>query len=370
MKKIKIVTVLGTRPEIIRLSETIKKLNNYFNHKLVFTNQNYSKELSDFFFNNFKIKFDYNLNIDNKSPIKSISQILLKFDKVLNIEKPDACLILGDTNSALSMIAAKKKNIPIFHYEAGNRCFDERVPEEINRKIIDHIADINLTYSNSAKQNLIDEGLPLKNIFNIGSPLMEVYISNKKKIEKSIILKKFGIKENEYFLVSLHREENLNNIKNFKTIIELLNKIATKYKKKLIFSTHPRTFKVLKSKKIKTHKNIIFSKPLNYFDYCKLQIKSLLTLSDSGSISEEAYIMKFKALNLRETHERHEAMEKTIAPMMNFKLNSNIEIISKLLNEEVHYSYLEEYEQKDISHRVVKIIHSYIDYINTFKYLK
>ena len=369
MKK-KIITVAGTRPELIRLSEIIKKLNNYFDHKLVFTNQNYSKELSNYFIKNFQINTDYNLAINNNSSTSAIAEILLKFEKILETEKPDACFVLGDTNSALSMIAAKKKRIPIFHYEAGNRCFDERVPEEVNRKIIDHIADINLTYSNAAKQNLLNEGIPLKNIMTIGSPLYEVFNSNKLKIDNSKILKKLKLKISDYFVASIHREENLDNLNKLKFLLNFLEKVVNKYKKKIIFSTHPRTLKILKKNKIKLNKNIILSKPLDYFDYCNLQINSIMTFSDSGSISEEAYIMNFKALNLRDTHERHEAMEKTIVPMISFYKDTNINYIENIIKSNNNSNDLNEYKVKDVSTKIANIISSYTENINTFKYLK
>ncbi len=369
MKKPKLITVVGTRPEIIRLSEIIKKFDKFFDHRIVFTNQNYSKELSNFFFNNFNVKIDYHLNTNNNNPIKCIAEIFNKFETILTKEKPSACFVLGDTNSALSMIVAKKKQIPIFHYEAGNRCNDERVPEEINRKIIDHISDVNFTYSEAAKYNLIKEGLQLKYIFNLGSPLCEVYNANKTKIQKSNILKKLKLKKNNYFVASVHREENLENKYNFNHIINFLNEVSNTYKKRIIFSAHPRTLKILKNDKIKISKNIMLSKPFDFFDYCKLQTNSIFTFSDSGSISEESYIMKFRAINLRETHERHEAMEQGIVPMLNFKKNNNVSLI-KNSKDICEFSKLNEYEQLNVSDKISKIILSYISNINTFKYLK
>ena len=368
--KQKVLTIAGTRPELIRLSEIIKKFNIFFNHKLIFTNQNFSKELSSYFIKNFDIKIDYNLKIKNKSPSSSIAEIFTKFEKVLDIEKPDACFVLGDTNSALSAIVAKKKKIPIFHYEAGNRCFDERVPEEVNRKILDHLSDINLTYSNSAKQNLLNEGIALKNVFKIGSPLYEVFNSNKSKIDNSKILNKLELKKFDYFVASIHREENLENANKIHFLFEFLNKIIKKYNKKIIFSTHPRTLKILKKNKIKLDSKIIISKPLDYFDYCKLQRNSIFVFSDSGSISEEAYIMNFKALNLRDTHERHEAMEITSAPMISFLKNTNLKFVENLIRNKKVLNKLEEYEVENVSTIVTNIVSSYIENINTFKYLK
>ena len=367
-KKLKVITIAGTRPELIRLSQIIKKFNFNFDHKLIFTGQNFSKELSKNFFSNFNIKPDFNFNINNKNPIDAISQILVKTNKILKKIKPDCLFILGDTNSALSCLVAKKMQIPIFHFEAGNRCFDQRVPEEINRKIIDTISDINLTYSENAKMNLIKENFELDTIFNIGSPLREVFDKNIKKINKSKILSKIKVKRKNYILVSLHREENLVNEERLKNFVNSINFIAKNTKLKIIVSLHPRTQQRIKLKKFE--KKVQFFKPFDFFDYNFLQKNSYIVLSDSGSISEESYILKFPAINLRETHERHEAMEKAIVPMINFDGTQILNTINYLTKASNNKSRIDDYEQKDVSERVLKIVSSYINYVNRKHYFK
>ena len=365
----KLLTVLGTRPEIIRCSEIIRDFKIKFNHKLVFTGQNFSNELSKNFFENFNIKPDINLNIDNKNSSKALSELFIKIDKVLDEFRPDAFFVLGDTNSALASIVAKKKKIPIFHYEAGNRCFDHRVPEEINRKIIDNTADVNLTYSSVAKQNLINENFSNDKIFNIGSPLKEVFEANKEKILNNSILKDLKLKKNDYILLSLHREENIENEKNFSIILNSIDFISKRLKKLVIFSVHPRTKKKLK--KFKLNKYFKVYKPFDYFSYMNLQKNSLIVLSDSGSISEESYLMKFPALNLRETHERQEAMEKATVIMTDFNpknllhnINYAISSIEKLNNKII------DYDQNFVANKISNIIISYINYIKRTNYFK
>ena len=367
-KKLKIITIAGTRPELIRLSQIIKKFNINFDHKLIYTGQNFSAELSKNFFENFNIKPDINFNINNKNPIEAISQILVETNKIFKIIKPECLFILGDTNSALSCLVAKKMQIPIFHFEAGNRCFDQRVPEEINRKIIDSISDINLTYSENAKMNLIKENFEIDTIFKIGSPLREVFDKNIKKINKSKILRKIKVKKRNYILVSLHREENLDNEVRLNSFVKSLNFIAEKTKLKIVVSLHPRTKERIKLKKFK--KNIQFFKAFDFFDYNFLQKNSLIVLSDSGSISEESYILKFPAINLRDTHERHEAMEKAIVPMVNFDGVQILNTMNYLTKTSNNKSRIDDYEQKDVSERILKIVSSYINYVNRKNYFK
>ena len=358
--KLKILTVLGTRPEIIRLSCLINRFNKYFDHKLVFTGQNYSKELSAFFFKNFKIHPNINLNINNSNVSLSISEMIIKIDKIIDEFKPDCFFVLGDTNSALTSIIAKKKQIPIFHYEAGNRCFDHRVPEETNRKIIDIISDVNLTYSNSSKLNLIKENFPIDRVFNVGSPLREVFNEQLSKIKKNNILKKLNLKKKKFLLMSLHREENIENLNNLRKIINSINYLSEKMKLKVIFPAHPRTKKKLSNFKINNLVNIL--SPLDFFSYNKLQTSSLLVLSDSGSIAEESYILKFPAIMLRQAHERHEAMERGTVIMSAFDKNSiynNVLLSLKNFNERIHF--IDDYEIKTFK---IIIISSYVDFIN------
>jgi UDP-N-acetylglucosamine 2-epimerase len=366
--KLKVLTILGTRPEIIRLSRIIYKLSNNFNHVLVNTGQNYDRQLNNIFFKELKLKKpDYNLNCKNKNTIEFISQALVKFDDVLTKENPDAVLVLGDTNSAISILSAKKKRIPIFHIEAGNRCFDLRVPEEINRSLIDKISDINLVYSDVAKNNLIKENFPLDQIFKIGSPLREVFEYYKDEIENSKILKKLNLKENNYILVSCHREENLNNLNNLNNIFAAINNLSIKFNLKVIFSTHPRIQKKLKKIKKSLLKNILFNKPFGYFDYVKLQLNSRLTISDSGSIVEESNILNFPALNLRETTERQEGMEKGSVIISTLKMNKIIDSAEIILNRFLYNCAIDmhkDYSELNVSDKVVTIIQSYTDYIN------
>ena len=373
MKKKKILIILGTRPEIIRLSLIIKNISKYFKACVVNTNQNFDNELNNFFFNELDLKkADYNLQCNNRNPIEFISDLFPKIDKVLDVENPDAVLILGDTNSGLSALCAKKRKIPIFHIEAGNRCFDSRVPEEINRKLIDVLSDINMTYSEFAKQNLIKENFDLDKIIKIGSPLPEVFSYYKKKINDSEILEKLKLDRKKYFLVSCHREENIDNQFYLNNILTSLNKISEIYKNKIIFSTHPRTRNKLKKINKKISKNIIFFKPFKFFDYLKLQINSRLTLSDSGSIVEESNILKFPAINLRNTTERQEGMEKGFVIMSGLNVSSILQSVDLALSN-FDNSYLEthpDYTDLNVSEKVVNILQSYIDYINFRTWMK
>ena len=368
MKKLKVMTVVGTRPEIIRLSAVINKLDKSeaIEHILVHTGQNYDYELNEVFFEDFKLKKpNYFLNSAVGTAIETIGNILINIEKVIDKEKPDAFLILGDTNSCLTAIAAKRRHIPIFHMEAGNRCFDQRVPEETNRKIVDHIADINLTYSDIAREYLLREGLLPDRVIKTGSPMYEVIKSKLDDIDNSDVLNKLNLEKNKYFVVSAHREENINSERNFLNLVESLNSIADKYNFPVIVSTHPRTRKMIEEKGIKFNPLINLLKPLGFNDYVKLQIESKTVLSDSGTISEESSILKFKALNLREAHERPEAMEEASVMMVGLKkerILQGLEILETQEKDTLREVY--DYSMPNVSDKVLRIILSYTDYIN------
>jgi UDP-N-acetylglucosamine 2-epimerase (non-hydrolysing) len=367
MKKLKVMTVVGTRPEIIRLSAVIQKLNSSeaIDHVLVHTGQNYDYELNEIFFKDFNLKKpDYFLNAAIGTAIETIGNILIKIDPILEEVQPDAFLVLGDTNSCLTAIAAKKRKIPIFHMEAGNRCFDQRVPEETNRKIVDHIADINLPYSSIAREYLLNEGIPADRIIKTGSPMYEVLMNKKDEIDNSDILVRLGLEKDKYFVVSAHREENINSI-NFFDLIESLNSIAELFKLPIIISTHPRTRKMIDSKKIAFHPLIRQLKPLGFIDYNKLQIESKCVMSDSGTISEEASILGFNALNIRQSHERPEAMEEASVMLVGLKKERIIQAL-KLLSEEneSRNNLVNDYSFSNVSDKVIRIIVSYTDYVN------
>ena len=367
MKKLKVMTVVGTRPEIIRLSAVINKLeeSEAIEHILVHTGQNYDYELNEVFFEDFKLrKPDYFLNAATGTAVETIGNILVKVDPIMEEVKPDAFLVLGDTNSCLCAVAAKKRQIPIFHMEAGNRCFDQRVPEETNRKIVDHTADINLTYSDIAREYLLREGLPADRIIKTGSPMFEVLNSRKEDIQNSNILEKLGLKENEYFVVSAHREENIGSEENFMDLVDTLNTIAEKYNYPIIVSTHPRTKKMIEEKNIVFNENIQLMKPLGFNDYNKLQLTAKAVLSDSGTISEESSILGFKALNIRQAHERPEAMEETAVMMIGLKkerIIQGLEVLSKQKNNTLRL--VADYSMPNVSEKVLRIIVSYTDYI-------
>lgn len=368
MKKLKVMTIVGTRPEIIRLSAVINKLeeSEAIEHILVHTGQNYDYELNEVFFEDFNLrKPDYFLNAANGTAVETIGNILIAIDPVLEEVQPEAVLILGDTNSCLCAIAAKKRKIPIFHMEAGNRCFDQRVPEETNRKIVDHIADINLTYSDIAREYLLREGLPADRIIKTGSPMYEVLNSRENDIEKSKILSKLDLTENNYFVVSAHREENISSDKNFFNLMETLNAVSIKYDLPIIMSTHPRTKKMLDQKKFNLHENIRLLKPLGFNDYVKLQQSAKVVFSDSGTISEESSILNFKALNIREAHERPEAMEEASVMMVGLgkeRIIQAIELIEKQQTDTLRI--VSDYKINNVSEKIVRIIISYTDYIN------
>ena len=370
-KKIHLLTVVGTRPEIIRLSSIINRLNKSksIKHTLVHTGQNYDYNLNQVFFKDLKIsKPNIFLEAASESPSKTIGNILIKIDNVLDELKPDAILILGDTNSCLSAIAAKKKKIPIFHYEAGNRCFDQRVPEETNRKIVDHIADINLTYSSIARDYLLNEGLHPDRTIKIGSPMYEVLNSQKKSINNSKILKKLKLTPSKYILISCHREENVDNEKNFKMLIDSLNELARKYKMPIIFPIHPRTKKIYKNSKLKAHQLVSFIDPLGFIDYNKLQIESFVVLSDSGTIFEESSILNFRALNIRESHERPEAVEETSVVITGLKIERILQGIKIIENQTTgkkrNINLVSDYNTPNVSLKVERIILSHIDFVN------
>lgn len=368
MKKMKVMTVVGTRPEIIRLAAVINKLeeSEAIEHILVHTGQNYDYELNEVFFNDFKLrKPDYFLNAAVGTAVETIGNILIKIDPILDEVKPDAFLVLGDTNSCLCAIAAKRKQIPIFHMEAGNRCFDQRVPEETNRKIVDHTADINLTYSDIAREYLLREGLPADRVIKTGSPMFEVLNSRKEDIENSDVLERLGLEEGKYFVVSAHREENINSEKNFTDLVESLNAVAEKYNYPVIVSTHPRTRNMIEAKGIEFNSLIQTLKPLGFNDYNKLQVKSKATLSDSGTISEESSILKFRALNIRQAHERPEAFEEASVMMVGLGKERILQGLEVLDTQKVNTLRLVgDYSMPNVSEKVVRIILSYVDYIN------
>lgn len=360
MKKLKVMTILGTRPEIIRLSETIKKLEKYTDHVLVHTNQNFDYELSDVFLKELRFrKPDYILNVKSKRTGEQIGKIFTQTEGVILKEKPDSILILGDTNSALSCIVAKRLKIPVFHMEAGNRCFDDRVPEEINRRIIDHTSDVNLPYTEHARKNLLMEGLKPENIFVTGSPLTEVINLNKKGIEKSDILKKLNLKENEYFLVSIHREENVDDENNLIKIVNALEKIAKKYRYPLIVSTHPRLKKGVEKLNIKLNNLIKLDKPFGLFDYIKLQKNTYCNLSDSGTIHEDAAIMGIPALVVRESSERPEVYDTgnvIITGLSSDVILNSIEVAVNQKKENVNFLCPQDYVDTNVSEKVVRLI--------------
>lgn len=367
MKKLKVMTVVGTRPEIIRLSAVIHTLekSEAIEHILVHTGQNYDYELNEVFFNDFNLrKPDYFLNAATDTAIETVGNILIKIDPILEEVKPDAFLVLGDTNSCLCAIAAKRRQIPIFHMEAGNRCFDQRVPEETNRKIVDHVADINLTYSDIAREYLLREGLPADRIIKTGSPMFEVLNSRKEDIEKSDVLERLGLEEGKYFLVSAHREENISSERNFMNLVESLNTIAETYGYPVIISTHPRTRNMIEKKGIVFNPLVQTLKPLGFNDYNKLQIKSKAVLSDSGTISEESSILRFRALNIREAHERPEAMEEASVMMVGLGVERITQGLAVLETQESNTLRLvEDYSMPNVGEKVLRVIISYTDYV-------
>lgn len=370
-EKLKVMTVVGTRPEIIRLSRVMAALDKSeaIEHVIVHTGQNYDYELNQIFFDDLAIrKPDFFLNAAGATATETVGQILIKIDPLLESEKPDAFLVLGDTNSCLCAIPAKKRHIPIFHMEAGNRCFDQRVPEETNRKIVDHVSDINLTYSDIAREYLLREGLPADRIIKTGSPMYEVLNHYLPSINSSDVLNKLGLEEGKFFVVSSHREENINSDKNFQGLMDSLNLIAEKYDYPIIVSTHPRTRNMIDKKNIQMHKNVQFLKPLGFNDYNALQMKSYAVLSDSGTISEESSTLNFRALNIRDAHERPEAMEETSVMMVGLNperiMQGLVQLQYQKTGAERNFRLVADYSMPNVSDKVVRIIISYTDYIN------
>ncbi|WP_180028520.1 non-hydrolyzing UDP-N-acetylglucosamine 2-epimerase [Acinetobacter sp. YH16032] len=369
MKKLKLMTVVGTRPEIIRLSRVMSACDQYFDHILVHTGQNYDYELNEIFFTDLGIrKPDFFLNAAGMSGAETIGNVIIAVDKVLEEVQPEALLVLGDTNSCMAVIPAKRRKIPTFHMEAGNRCFDMRVPEEINRRIVDHTADINLTYSTIARDYLLSEGLPADQVIKTGSPMFEVLKHYQAKIESSDILQRLNLKEHEYFIVSAHREENINSDQNFLDLVEMLNSVAEKYQYPVIVSTHPRTRKRIEQMSIEFHPLVKLLKPLGFSDYNKLQLSAKATLSDSGTINEESSILNFPALNLRQAHERPEGMEETAVMMVGLKVERILQGLAILdyqpRGEDRLLRLVADYGMPNVSEKVVRIILSYTDYVN------
>ncbi len=370
MKKVKVITVVGTRPEIIRLARVMAKLDESpaIEHITVHTGQNYDYELNEVFYSDLGIrKPDYFLNAAGETATGTVGQILIKIEPILQAEKPDAFLVLGDTNSCLCAIPAKKMHIPVFHMEAGNRCFDQRVPEETNRKIVDHISDINLTYSDIAREYLLREGVSPDRIIKTGSPMFEVLHHYLPAIQQSDVLQKMNLEKGKYFVVSSHREENINSDKNFNGLMESLNALADKYHYPIIVSTHPRTRKMIELKKVEVRDEIQFLKPMGFIDYNSLQINSFAVLSDSGTISEESSILNFPALNIRDAHERPEAMEETAVMMTGLNPERIMQGIVQLRYEleagKRIFRPVNDYSMPNVADKMVRIIVSYVDYV-------
>ncbi len=369
MKKLKLMTVVGTRPEIIRLSRVMAMCDQYFEHILVHTGQNYDYELNEIFFTDLGIrKPDYFLNAAGATGAETIGNVIIAVDKVLEEVQPEALLVLGDTNSCMSVLPAKRRKIPTFHMEAGNRCFDMRVPEEINRRIVDHTADINLTYSTIARDYLIAENLPPDLVIKTGSPMFEVLNFYRNKINASDILSKLGLVEHQYFVVSAHREENINSDKNFLELVDMLNAVAEKYQLPVIVSTHPRTRKRIEALNVEFNPLVQLLKPLGFSDYNRLQLSAKATLSDSGTINEESSILNFPALNLRQAHERPEGMEEAAVMMVGLtaeRVLQGLSILDHQQRDEVRSLRLvEDYSMPNVSEKVARIILSYTDYVN------
>jgi len=369
MKKLKVMSVVGTRPEIIRLSRVLAKLDEHCEHILVHTGQNYDFELNEVFFNDLGVrKPDYFLNAAGKNAAETIGQVIIKVDEVLETVKPEAMLVLGDTNSCISAIPAKRRKVPIFHMEAGNRCFDQRVPEETNRKIVDHTADINLTYSTIARDYLLAEGIPADRIIKTGSPMFEVLTHYMPQIDTSNVLNDLKLLKRQFFVVSAHREENVDSPKQLANLAQTLNTVAEYYDMPVIISTHPRTRNRIEAQGIEFHKNIKLLKPLGFHDYNNLQKNAKAVLSDSGTINEESSIMNFPALNLREAHERPEGMEEASVMMVGLgveRVMQGLQILeSQPTGEQRLLRQVSDYSMPNVADKVVRIIHSYTDYVN------
>lgn len=369
MKKLKIVSVVGTRPEIIRLSRVMSALDQHCDHVLVHTGQNYDYELNEIFFQDLGIrKPDHFLNAAGSTGAETIGNVIIAVDRVLAEVNPEALLVLGDTNSCMAVIPAKRRKIPTFHMEAGNRCFDMRVPEEINRRIVDHTADINLTYSTIARDYLLREGLPPDRVIKTGSPMFEVLNHYRPGIEASDVLDRLGLEAGKFFVVSAHREENIDSDKNFLKLVDVLNTVADEFNMPVIVSTHPRTQKRVDAMGVTFHANVRLLKPLGFKDYNKLQLESKAVLSDSGTINEEASILNFPALNIREAHERPEGMEEAAAMMVGLEVERVLQglaiIGSQSRGEERSLRLVADYSMPNVSDKIVRIVHSYTDYVN------
>lgn len=369
MKKLKVMTIVGTRPEIIRLSRIMPKLDEHCEHTIVHTGQNYDFELNEIFFSELEIREpDYFLGAAGKNAAETIGQIIIEVDRLIEQIEPQAILILGDTNSCLSVIPAKRRKIPIFHMEAGNRCFDERVPEETNRRIVDHTADINLPYSTIAREYLLAEGIPADRIIKTGSPMFEVLNYYQSHIDGSDILNRLNLKKHKFFLVSAHREENIDFASQLLKLVGSLNAISEEYNLPVIVSTHPRTRKRLEEDEVKFHKNIQLLKPLGFYDYNFLQKNAKAVLSDSGTINEESSIMNFPALNIREAHERPEGMEETAVMMVGLdseRIMQSLQILKTQSSQEKRLlNRVSDYSMPNVSDKIVRIIQSYVDYVN------
>ncbi|OEG74529.1 UDP-N-acetylglucosamine 2-epimerase [Shewanella colwelliana] len=368
MKKLKVMSVVGTRPEIIRLSRVLAKLDEHCEHVLVHTGQNYDFELNEVFFNDLGVrKPDYFLEAAGKNAAETIGQVIIKVDQALEEITPDAMLVLGDTNSCLSAIPAKRRKVPIFHMEAGNRCFDQRVPEETNRRIVDHTADINLTYSSIARDYLLAEGLPADRVIKTGSPMFEVLTHYMPQIDASAVLSRLDLEKGQFFVVSAHREENVDSPKQLAKLAETLNTVAAFYDLPVIVSTHPRTRNRIEAQGIEFHKNIQLLKPLGFHDYNHLQKNAKVVLSDSGTINEESSIMNFPALNMREAHERPEGMEEASVMMVGLGVERVMQALRVLETQpsggERLLRPVYDYSMPNVSDKMVRIIHSYTDYI-------
>ena len=368
IKKLKVVTVVGTRPEIIRLSRVMAKMDEHCEHILVHTGQNYDYELNQIFFEDLGIrKPDHFLNAAGQSGAETIGNVIIAVDRVLAEVQPEALLVLGDTNSCMAVIPAKRRKIPTFHMEAGNRCFDMRVPEEINRRIVDHTADINLTYSTIARDYLLREGLSPDMVIKTGSPMFEVLNYYREGIEQSDVLQRLGLEEGKFFIVSAHREENIDSDKNFLKLVEVLNTVAAHYDFPVIVSTHPRTQKRVDAMGVEFHPNVRLLKPMGFKDYNKLQLSAKASLSDSGTINEESSILNFPALNLREAHERPEGMEEASVMMVGLEADRVMQALqvleSQLSGTERTLRLVADYSMPNVSDKIVRIVHSYRDYV-------